>query len=141
MSTIRWGGARRGALVTAALASLLAWGCEGTHLFVPITVGPQIIDLSIPASVQSGDSMSVAVSALGLVRVNSIVATVRIGSFEQTQVARQAGILSGFSAAFDFPIPTAVSDTLGTVEAYAVDAQHRFRSDCRGLGFHPSHGL
>ena len=124
MSTIRWGGAKRGALGTAALASLVVWGCEGTHLFVPITVGPQIIDLSIPASVQSGDSMSVAVSALGLVRVDSIVATVRIGSFEQTQVARQAGILSGFSAAFDFPIPTAVSDTRGTVEAYAVDAQH-----------------
>ena len=111
------------ALLTAVLLTAALWGCEGTHLFAPVTIGPQITELNTPAAVQSGDSIMVAVRALGLVRVDSIITTIRVGTFVQTQVARQAGILSDFSAAFDFSIPVAVSDTLGIIEAFAVDAQ------------------
>jgi hypothetical protein len=88
-----------------------------------VGIGPQIIGLSAPPSVGSGEDLEVAVRALGLIRVDSIVATVRIGDFEETHVAQQAGINSDFSAAFSFPLPPVLTDTLGTVEAYAVDAQ------------------
>src|SRR5687768_4995631 len=114
-------GARR--LLPAAVLVLLVWGCESGHLFTPVTIGPQITNLSVPPSVSSGEDLEVAVRALGLIRVDSIVTTVRIGDYEDTQVARQAGILSDFSAAFSFLIPGGLTDTLGTVEAFAVDAQ------------------
>jgi hypothetical protein len=116
-------GARRG-VVLAALVGLFVWGCDGANVFAPVTVGPEITDLSAPVSVDAGEALEIAVRALGLVRVDSIVATVRVGDFEQTQVAQQTGILSDYSASFQFPIPTVISDTLGTVEAFAVDAQH-----------------
>ena len=104
--------------------TLALWGCEGSHLFAPIIVGPQITELSTaPEAIQSGESMTVSVRALGAVRVDSIVTTVRVGDFEQVGVARQVGVSSDFSAAVDFAIPVSVSDTLGTVEAYAVDGR------------------
>jgi hypothetical protein len=108
----------------AAILGLVAWGCEAGHMFAPVEIGPQITALSAPASVRAGDDLEVAVRALGLIRVDSIVATVRVGDFEETLVARQlGGVRSDFSAAFEFPIPATLTDTLGTVEAYAVDAQ------------------
>jgi len=110
-------------LLPGAVLALVVWGCESGHLFTPVGVGPQITNLSVSPSVDSGDDLEVAVRALGLIRVDSIVATVRIGDYEETQVARQTGILSDFSAAFDFLIPPVLTDTLGTVEAFAVDAQ------------------
>ncbi len=110
-------------MLWAALLTSAVWGCEGSHLFAPLTIGPQITELTAPASAQSGDSLIVRVRALGSVRVDSIVATVRIGAYEQSQVAAQLGILSDFSTAFDFGIPIAVADTLGTIEAYAVDGR------------------
>lgn len=115
---------RRRALVGAGLMVLLAWGCEGNHAFAPVEVGPDITDLLFPSSVDSGEELSGGIRALGLVRVDSIVATLRVGSFEETKVARQeTGIRPDFAAAFDFSVPTAITDTLGSVEAYAVDAQ------------------
>ena len=123
MSTGRVRKPKGEALVGTALLALVLWGCEGSHLFAPVTVGPQITDLDSPASARSGESITVAVRALGLVRIDSIVTTVRVGTFELSQVARQVGVLSDFSAAFDFDIPAVVSDTLGTIEAFAVDAQ------------------
>ena len=115
-------GARR--LLPATILVLLAWGCEAGHMFAPVEIGPQITALSAPASVRAGDDLEVAVRALGLIRVDSIVATVRVGDYEETMVAHQlGGIRSDFSAAFDFPMPAILTDTLGTVEAFAVDAQ------------------
>ena len=115
---------RRGLFAATTLA-LVLWGCEGGHLFAPVLGGPQITDLSTtPSEIQSEESMTVSVRALGSVRVDSIVTTVRVGSFQEVGVARQTGVSAAFSAALDFSIPVSVSDTLATVEAYAVDAQN-----------------
>ncbi len=115
---------RRGGLLAGLFLTLAIWGCEGNNLFGPgVGMGPQIISMEMDGSVSSGESLQVRTRAVGLVRIDSIVVTVKGGEYSLRQVAMSENNETDFTATSSFEIPAPVTDTLAVVTATAYDAQ------------------
>jgi hypothetical protein len=104
-------------LVTAA-----AWGCEGRHVWAPVTRPPTILEFSGPAQVAEGASIPITARAVGLVRVDSFVveATGAVtGRQVQTNTAPDADVTFNFT----FTAPSPTPSTVASFSGFAVDAQ------------------
>ena len=105
-------------------AATLLWACDDANLFEPRVVAtPEVVALSAPAEVRSGESLDVRVRAMGELRIDSISVKVR-GAFNAEQGIQLAtNGLTDVVVDASFEVPATVFDTLAVVTAVAVDAQ------------------
>ena len=111
---------RLGRVAAAVVVAGTLWGCDDPNLFEPRTVAPpEIVGLSAPAEVRSGETLDVRVRAIGELRIDSISVKVR-GAFnaEKALLVASSG-LSDVVADASFEVPDVISDTLAVVSAVA----------------------
>ncbi len=115
-------------------ALLVFWACDGGNLFGPgVGVGPRIVDLSVPASVDSGEELVVRARAVGAVRVDSVSLGAVVGDFEGREVVAPDRDALEISVEAVFSIPSVITDTLVTVTARATDAQRNTSEASQGV--------
>ncbi len=100
------------------------WACDGGNLFGPGTgIGPRIIELNAPPTIDSGEEVPVGVHAVGSIRVDSIVVGATVGDFHATEVVSLESGELDVRVEPRFAVPSVITDTLLTLTAQAVDAQ------------------
>ncbi len=105
-----------------ASVGVFAWGCDGHNLFGPgVGVGPQILELQLPPSVDSGEDLRVGVRVSGLTAVDSIAVSAQVGDFHATEVAVPSTSSSDVSEQVTFSIPAVITDTIVAVSVQAAD--------------------
>lgn len=112
---------RPAALPLALLVAVAATGCDGTSAFSTNTVPPEVVGLAAESPVNSGESVSVAVRAVGAVAIDTLV--VRLEGPGLNLVERLEGepFEADMFREFSFDVPQAILGSNYTVSARAID--------------------
>ncbi len=109
-------------LLALGLVAAAAWGCEGRHLWEPVTTPPTIVEFSAPAQVAEGASIPITARAIGLVRVDSFVVEAT-GAVTGRQVQTNTDPDRDVTFNFTFTAPAPTPSTMASFAGFAVDAQ------------------
>lgn len=116
---------RRGPAVVMAALALGAGvaACDGGNAFGPVGVAPSIVALQAPETAASGTPLEVYVAGVAVIRLDSVVVTVEGGTFSARQRLTGESRQLEVDGVLTFNLPSTVTDTVFTIEAFAVDAQ------------------